>query len=76
MNEKILKRHKLQVSCAKEPVRLPEPDLRTREQLNAARDVGRSVHSRNCVPHAHYAAPSIRNPAGPAAGSVPKAEAE
>jgi hypothetical protein len=65
MNKRILKRNKRQVSRAQERVRLSEPDLRTGEQLTAARDVSRSVANRRCVPHPHYAAPSIRNLAGP-----------
>ena len=42
MNKRILKRHKRQVSRAKDRVRLSEPDLRTPEQLTAAREVSRS----------------------------------
>ena len=43
MNKRLLKRHKRQVSRAKERVRLSEPDLRTPEQLTAAREVSRAV---------------------------------
>jgi hypothetical protein len=75
MNKRILKRHKRQVSRARDKVRLSEPDLRTPEQLTAARDVSRSVASRHSLPHAHYATPSLRNPAGPAV-TVPKAPEE
>jgi hypothetical protein len=74
MNKRILKRFKRQVSRAKHRVRLSEPDLRTPEQLTAAREVSRSVASRHSLPHAHYATPSIRNVSGPAAEGAPKAE--
>ena len=44
MNKRLLKRHKRQVSRAKERVKLSEPDLRTPEQLTAAREArGRAV---------------------------------
>ena len=46
MNKRLLKRHKRQVSRAKERVRLSEPDLRTPEQLAAAREASRAVAGR------------------------------
>lgn len=72
MNKRILKRHKRQVLRARERVRLSEPDLRTPEQLTAAREVSRSVASRHAIPHAHYASASIGNPAGPSAEGASK----
>jgi hypothetical protein len=41
INKRLLKRHKRQVLRAKEQVRLSEPDLRTPEQIKAARDASR-----------------------------------
>jgi hypothetical protein len=76
MNKRILKRHKRQVSRARERVRLSEPDLRTPEQLAAAREVSRSVASRHTVPHAPYATPAIENPPGPSAEDAPKADGQ
>jgi hypothetical protein len=76
MNKRILKRHKRQVARARDRVRLSEPDLRTADQLTAARDLSRSIASRHSLPQAHYSTPSIRNPAGPAAEGAPKAEQE
>ena len=38
MDKRLQKRHKRQVARAKERVRLSEPDLRTPEQLRAARE--------------------------------------
>jgi hypothetical protein len=66
MDKRILKRHKRQVSRARERVRLSEPDLRTAEQVTAAREVSRSVASRHSIPPAFYATASVRDPASPA----------
>jgi hypothetical protein len=73
MNQTILKRHQHQVSRAKKRAGSSESGLR-RPESAAARGVGRSVAGRHCVPRAHYAAPSIRNAAGPSAEGAPKAE--
>jgi hypothetical protein len=76
MNKRLLKRHKRQVSRAKERVRVSEPDLRTPEQVSAAREVSRSVAGQHNVPRAAYARPSLGNLAQPAADGTPKAETE
>jgi hypothetical protein len=75
MSKRLLKRHNRQVSRAKERVRLSEPDVRTPEQLRAAREASRPAGGWGNGPHANYSAPSFRNPAGPAAGSAAKADA-
>jgi hypothetical protein len=68
MNKRLLKRHKRQVLRAKERVRVSEPDLRTPEQVKAAREASRSVVGLSHDPHAHYSTPPpIRNHAGHAA---------
>ena len=46
MNKRLEKRHKRQVSRAKERVRLSEPDLRTPEQMRAAREASRPADLR------------------------------
>jgi hypothetical protein len=46
MNKRLEKRHKRQVLRAKQNVKVSEPDLRTPEQMTAAREVSRSVGSR------------------------------
>ena len=76
MNKRLLKRHQRQVSRAKERVKLSEPDLRTPEQLKAAREVSRSVAGQHDVPRAPYSTPSVRNQASPAEDSTPKADTE
>jgi hypothetical protein len=76
MDKRILKRHKRQVSRARDRVKLSEPDLRTPEQLAAAREVSRSVASRHSVPQPYYATTSTHQPAGPEAEGTPKAAEE
>jgi hypothetical protein len=46
MNKRLEKRHKRQVLRARQNVKVSEPDLRTPEQITAAREVSRSVGSR------------------------------
>jgi hypothetical protein len=74
MNKRLLKRHKRQVSRAKERVRVSEPDLRTPEQLSAAREVSRRVAGQHDIPPAPYSMPSLQNQAVPAADGTPKAD--
>ena len=76
MNKRLLKRHKRQVSRAKERVKVSEPDVRTPEQLSAAREVSRSVAGQHNVPRAPYLRPSAQTQAKPAADSTPEAETE
>jgi len=76
MDKRILKRHKRQVSRAREQIRLSQPDLRTPEQVAAAREVSRSVASRHSLPHANYANSTAQNSASRSAESAPKADAK
>jgi len=46
MDKRLLKRHKRQVSRARQNVKVSEPDLRTPEQVTAAREISRSVGRR------------------------------
>ena len=46
MDTRLLKRHKRQVSRARQHVKVSGPDLRTPEQVAAAREASRSVGSR------------------------------
>ena len=73
MNRKLLKRHKRQVARAKERVKVSEPDVRTPEQLAAAREASRAVSRRRNEPHANYFTPSI-NHAGRAKDSPAKVD--
>ncbi len=73
MTKRLLKRHKRQVARARERVRLSEPDLRTPEQLAAAREGSRAVTGRQTNPRPLYSTTSA-NCAGPAASGAENAE--
>jgi hypothetical protein len=74
MNKRLEKRHKRQVTRARERVKLSEPDVRTPEQLAAAREASRAVTVVRRDPHANYSKPSSSH-AGPAADEAPKGDA-
>jgi hypothetical protein len=76
MDKRLQKRHKRQVSRAKERVRLSEPDLRTPEQLRAAREASQPAGGWRNRSHALYSTPSTLNHAVPAADSKAKGEVE
>jgi hypothetical protein len=75
LNKRLLKRHKRQVARAKEHVKLSEPDLRTPEEISAAREAGRSAGGRRGGLPEPSALPSLRRHAGAAAHSPAKADA-
>jgi hypothetical protein len=73
MNKRLLKRQKRQVSRARARVKVSEPDVRTPEQIQAAREASRSLTARNADPHAFYSTPSVtkvQDPAGDARTKV------
>jgi hypothetical protein len=76
MNKRLLKRHKRQVSRAWLHVKTSEPDLRTPEQVSAAREVSRSVASRRDVLREPYASPSVQHPPSPGADGAARAESK
>ncbi len=67
---RLLKRHKRQVARAKERVRLSEPDLRTPEQLEAAREASRSLTGRRTANRPYYSTPPADRAAPAATGAV------
>lgn len=73
MNKILVKRHKRQVARAKQRVKLSEPDVRTPDQLAAAREASRAVSRIRNNPHAHYFRPSV-NRAGRAEDNTSKME--
>jgi hypothetical protein len=75
MNKRLQKRHKRQVTRARERVTLSEPDVRTPEQLAAAREASRALSSVRNVPHANYLTPSVNHP-GHADDAPAKAETD
>ena len=50
MDKRLQKRHKRQVTRAREKVRTSEPDVRTHEQIEAARELSRPDRSRDGKP--------------------------
>jgi hypothetical protein len=73
MNKRLVKRHKRQVARAKQRVKLSEPDVRTPEQVAAARETSRAVSSLRNDPHQNYFTPSV-NHAGRAEDSPAKVD--
>jgi hypothetical protein len=74
MNKRLEKRHKRQVERARARVKLSEPDVRTPEQLAAAREASRAVSSLRKDRHANYSTASA-NPAERAEDTPTKADA-
>jgi hypothetical protein len=59
MDKRLAKRHTRQVSRAKERIALSEPDLRTPEQIKAAREASRLAVSRGSGTNAFGSTPSF-----------------
>jgi len=51
MDKRLAKRHKRQVSRARDKVKLSEPDVRTPEQIEAAKEASRAATLRGINPH-------------------------
>jgi hypothetical protein len=75
MDKRVLKRHKRQVSRAKARFTLSEPDLRTPEQLTAAREASRPAGGWRKGLHSRYPTASVPNHAGRPAESRAKEDA-
>lgn len=67
MDKRLQKRHKRQVARAKEHVKLSEPDVRTPEEIKAAREASRAATSRRNAADVSSSAPSNQKHTG---GSV------
>ena len=74
MDKRLQKRHNRQVARAKQRVQLSEPDVRTPEQVKAARSAARPAGRRTDVRVVPYASPPRHGNAAPVAGSTAKAE--
>ncbi len=73
MDKRLAKRHKRQVARAREHVKLSEPDLRTPEQIKAAREASRSALTHASSGNVHSATTSFRK--APVTGSAAKTDA-
>ncbi len=74
MNKRLTKRHNRQISRAKARVRLSEPDVRTPEEIRAAKDASRPVGGWGNAAKAHYSRPSGPDHAGTASHSAAKTD--
>jgi hypothetical protein len=74
MDKRIEKRHKREVLRKKNKAKQTEPDVRTPEEIKAAREASRPAQGWHKDPHANYSKPARRNPAGPVARSPSKAD--
>lgn len=74
MDKRLEKRHKRQVSRARERVRLSEPDLRTPEQIKAAREASRPAGGHISSGDVRNSAASFRNGHAPGTGGAAKTD--
>jgi hypothetical protein len=72
-NQRLLKQHKRKVARAKENVKVSEPDLRTPEQIKAAREASRPAAGHDAL--ASRGTPSHRGSRPVAAGAGAKTDA-
>ncbi len=75
MDKRLEKRHKRKVARAKEGVGPSAPDVRTPEQVQAAKEAGRPAGGHGTLGNASSSAPSYRNARRPASGSSAKTDA-
>jgi hypothetical protein len=73
--KRLAKRHKRQVSRARARVNLSEPDLRTEEQIKAAREASRPAGGRGSEGKVRNSTPSFRNSKASGTGSAAKTDA-
>jgi hypothetical protein len=75
LDKRLAKRHKRQVERAKEHVKLSEPDVRTPEQIAAAREASRPTGSGGRAGvSAQFNAQSVRSRGGPTGHSAAKTD--
>lgn len=74
MNKRLEKRHKRQVSRAREKAKVSEPDVRTPEQIREAREASRPQSSRRDFMGLNSSAPTARTGGGPAVHSTAKTD--
>jgi len=74
MDKRLAKRHKRQVARAKDHVKLSEPDLRTPEQIKAAREASRPDLDRSSEGNVRGALPAFRGNQTRGTGSAAKTD--
>jgi hypothetical protein len=74
MDKRLAKRHKRQVSRERERVKLSEPDLRTPEQIKAAREASRATRGSSGDGNVRSSMPAFRNAHVQGTGSAAKTD--
>jgi hypothetical protein len=74
MDKRLAKRHKRQVSRERERVKLSEPDLRTPEQIKAAREASRATRGGGNDSSVRNSMPAFRNTHVQGTGSAAKTD--
>ncbi|MEJ7607688.1 MAG: hypothetical protein WKF37_15795 [Bryobacteraceae bacterium] len=74
MDKRLEKRHKRQVERSKMKVKVSEPDVRTHEEIEAARDASRADSSRAGNVKLSASPGSFRNSAASSKGSAAKTD--
>jgi hypothetical protein len=75
MSKRLVKLHKRKVARAKDRVKLSEPDVRTPEEIRAAREASRPAGGWQSGASANFSARSAQGHAGGSAHSPAKADA-
>jgi hypothetical protein len=70
MDKRLQKRHRRKVARAKENVKLSEPDVRTPEQIKAAREASRATDAARGGPNMQNSALSFRGPSHATGGAA------
>lgn len=74
MDKRLAKRHKRQVARAKEHVKLSEPDVRTPEQIKAAREASRASRGGSGETNLGNATSAVRSTHVQGTGSAAKTD--
>jgi hypothetical protein len=74
MDKRLAKRHKRQVSRARERVKVSEPDLRTPEEIKAAREASRPDLARTGDANVSKSTPTFRGNQTRGTGSAAKTD--
>ena len=74
MDKRLAKRHKRQVARKKEHVKLSEPDVRTPEEIKAAREASRPAVGHSTDTNAPGPVQSFRGGKAPGTGSAAKTD--
>ena len=74
MDKRLEKRHKRQVARAKNKIKLSEPDVRTPEQIEAAREASRANSNHGDQPKMSASRTSFRNNFATTTGSAAKTD--